>query len=1195
MSKNWTFSPVGGCGFARGETSKRCKTVDLMWGKAAPVKVSLAGSNLFVFSFDNSLARDWVLENGPWHVQHKPLFLRKWEPNLKELHFDLDRMPIWIQLFNVPLELFSKKGLSYIASAIDKPLHMDSITASRARLEYARVCVEISVGSKIPDFVDVLLYDESVVRIKIFVPWLPASCVECMKFGHLMKFCPLGKKKEQVWKAKAPPQEIKQGVIDNSLAGLEVMSDGVETIPAQEKIVNTSPTEIVVKCSGLCTESSNFSEQSIPNNGTLVEVMCAGKVHADSSRDNMAGLNAHVGNSGSNPPIKRGRGRPAKEPKAALGALKNKFESVSIKGSFEGQSFCVTAVYGLNDGNARRHLWNQLISLDIVNLPWLVGGDFNIILNTEESSGSINSSTLADISDFRSCVENLGVFDHPFTGPLLTWSNKQQDSYLARKLDRVLVNSAWIDAFPESDVEFLTPGDSDHCPAVMWLRKAAPVPVEGNPAQVLFQKLKRLKCPLRYLNKSHFNDISNQVKLKREELMCIQLVNLSVGSIVNDEMQAERELHSLEEAEMLFYKQKAKVSWINEGDQGTRFFHSMVARKRKSSTIRLLFDQSGTRLDTFDDMANEVIKLFQYQLGTTDANVKGCSTTTIKDLLNYSLSLGADTVLCRDVSDVEIREALWGQGNDKSPGPDGYNPFFYKVAWPIIGVDFTTTVRYCFDNSFILPAFNSTAVVIVPKVPNPSLVKDFRPISCCIVIYKTITRILVKRLSVVFPDMVTKNQTAFVKGRNIVDNTLLAQEIVRGYNRKNISPRCTLKIDLQKAFDSLDWNFILVTLKALGLPEKFIGWIGACFSKPSYSIMFNGSLVGYFRGGRSVRQGDPLSPYLFVLAMNVLSNLLNVAALRGIFKFHPKCKRIGLTHLCFADDLLIFCEASIDSIIGVQTVLDVFYSFSGLKLNINKCEMFVAGISADQCRYLSVNTGFKVGSSLCDTWVSRWQIMVPAEVIRRVEQLCSRFFWKGANLPAKGARVSWKQICLLKSEGGLGVIDILGWNKACFVKLIRNLLAEEGSLWVAWIRSYIIKSSDFWQLNLPSNASWYFRRLLKLRHAAHHLFVNRGKELSTRQIWEAIRPEAPKVVWHHLVWFAGRIPKYCIILWMAILDRLPTRIRLLRMGLAIDNDKCLLCNLESETRNHLFFECDYARNLWKAILQLCGVNRRASH
>ncbi|XP_039026259.1 uncharacterized protein LOC120159770 [Hibiscus syriacus] len=139
------------------------KVIELMWGKIAPVKVSLAGSNLFVFSFVNASARDWVLENGPWHVQHRPIFLRKWEPNMRELHFDLLQMPIWIQLYNITLELFSRKGLSYIASAIGKPLHTDSITASRERLEFAQVCVEISADSKVPESADVLLCDGSIV------------------------------------------------------------------------------------------------------------------------------------------------------------------------------------------------------------------------------------------------------------------------------------------------------------------------------------------------------------------------------------------------------------------------------------------------------------------------------------------------------------------------------------------------------------------------------------------------------------------------------------------------------------------------------------------------------------------------------------------------------------------------------------------------------------------------------------------------------------------------------------------------------------------------------------------------------------------------------------------------------------------------------------------------------------------------
>ncbi|KAE8729270.1 hypothetical protein F3Y22_tig00003725pilonHSYRG00291 [Hibiscus syriacus] len=134
-------------------------------------------------------------------------------------------------------------------------------------------------------------------------------------------------------------------------------------------------------------------------------------------------------------------------------------------------------------------------------------------------------------------------------------------------------------------------------------------PVAGNPAQVLFQKLKRLKTCLKELNRARFSDILGQVKQKREELIKIQLANLDsdiARNNINVELKVEKELKVLEEAELLFYKQKAKVNWIRDGDQGTRFFHSMVASKRKSSTIRVLYDQNGTRLYTCDDMSNEM-------------------------------------------------------------------------------------------------------------------------------------------------------------------------------------------------------------------------------------------------------------------------------------------------------------------------------------------------------------------------------------------------------------------------------------------------------------------------------------------------------------------------------------------------------------------------------------------------------------
>ncbi|KAK8556070.1 hypothetical protein V6N13_070140 [Hibiscus sabdariffa] len=142
------------------------KIVELLWGKASLSKISLVGSNLYVFSFANVTARDWVLDNGPWHIQHKPLVLRKWEPNLKQLDFDLTRMSVWVQLYNVPLKLFSKKGLSYIASVLGVPLYMDSITASRERLEFAKVCVEVEAGRRIPRTTPVKMPDKSVVIVK---------------------------------------------------------------------------------------------------------------------------------------------------------------------------------------------------------------------------------------------------------------------------------------------------------------------------------------------------------------------------------------------------------------------------------------------------------------------------------------------------------------------------------------------------------------------------------------------------------------------------------------------------------------------------------------------------------------------------------------------------------------------------------------------------------------------------------------------------------------------------------------------------------------------------------------------------------------------------------------------------------------------------------------------------------------------
>ncbi|XP_039064463.1 uncharacterized protein LOC120209551 [Hibiscus syriacus] len=357
--------------------------------------------------------------------------------------------------------------------------------------------------------------------------------------------------------------------------------------------------------------------------------------------------------------------------------------------------------------------------------------------------------------------------------------------------------------------------------------------------------------------------------------------------------------------------------------------------------------------------------------------------------------------------------------------------------------------------------------------------KDFRPISCCTVVYKTITRIITTRLSHIFSSIISPSHTAFVKGRNIVNNTLLAQEIVKGYSRKSLSPRCAIKIDLQKAFDSMNWDFLMVVLEAVGLHVKFCSWIRACVTSSQFSVSLNGSLVGYFRGAREVRKGDPLSPYLFVLVMNVLSSLLDVYAKRGIFRYHPKCKRISLTHFCFTDDLLVFYHGSMDAVMGVLSTLEL----------------------------IQYGMGFRVG-------------ILPVKYL---------------GIPLVTRKLTSKDCSALVTK-------------------IKEKLCE-GSLWIAWLNAYCFRIDDFWNAGCKSHFSWIIVKLFKMRSEVVRLFCSSSNwdQIRASWLWDKVRSSSEKVPWHRLVWFPGHIPKFSLISWMAILDRLPTKDRLARFGIVIDS------------------------------------------
>lgn len=265
---------------------------------------------------------------------------------------------------------------------------------------------------------------------------------------------------------------------------------------------------------------------------------------------------------------------------------------------------------------------------------------------------------------------------------------------------------------------------------------------------------------------------------------------------------------------------------------------------------------------------------------------------------------------------------------------------FFTANWNAVGGDLTAAVLEFFSSGRILRQWNSTAITLVRKKTNASRISEFRPISCCNTLYKVVSKILANCLKQILPSTISNSQSAFIPGRSLAENVLLATELVEGYKWKTISKMAMLKVDLQKDFDTVNWKFVTSTLHALGFPVSFINLISQCILTTMFSISINGDLCGYFKGTRELRQGDPLSPYLFVLIMEFFCRMLNESYSAGKIGFHPKADNPQVTHLAFADDIMVFFDGEKKSLENIAKTLHDFSLWSGLLMNRSKTDLF---------------------------------------------------------------------------------------------------------------------------------------------------------------------------------------------------------------------------------------------------------------
>jgi mannosylglycoprotein endo-beta-mannosidase len=498
------------------------------------------------------------------------------------------------------------------------------------------------------------------------------------------------------------------------------------------------------------------------------------------------------------------------------------------------------------------------------------------------------------------------------------------------------------------------------------------------------------------------------------------------------------------------------------------------------------------RVTEHGDKAEAVDSFFEELLGTSadrpfslDLDFLGIPSTDLRQIDG-------------EFTPEEVWDAIKGMPLDKYPWPDGFSARFFVVCWDIIKVDimaaFNSLSRL---DSRGFGAVNSTLITLLPKKPGAEEVRDFRPISLIHGIAKWVAKVISNRLAPLLPQMVGAHQSAFVRGRCLHDNFMMVQGTARKVHSLK-QPAILLKLDISKAFDMVDWSFLLEVLKKMGFGARLLACICALLSTASTRVLLNGTPGARVANRRGLRQGDTLSPQLFILVMEVLHFALEKATQQGNLALLATSGLRQRTSI-YADDVVAFLRPNVGDLRCFAAIIDDFGAASGLRTNLSKCSAHLIRCPVETStlvdlelgcpmlpfplRYLGLPLGLRRPTAaqlqyLVDAVANRlpgWRasmlnraghlelvrstlavipifalmsLDIQIENLLAIEKILRGFLWKGRR-DAHGGHclVAWDRVCMPKELGGLGIINLRKMNLALRVRWLWLSRVEASRPW----------------------------------------------------------------------------------------------------------------------------------------------------